>query len=762
MPKDPTYNEDGQEVRSLRDYTEMAYLNYAMYVILDRALPHLGDGLKPVQRRIIYAMSELGLAAGNSPYKKSARTVGDVLGKYHPHGDSAAYEAMVLMAQPFSHRYPLIDGQGNWGSPDDPKSFAAMRYTESRLAPYARLLLAELGQGTVDWGPNFDGTLQEPLQLPAQLPNVLLNGTTGIAVGMACDIPPHNLGEVVAACIQLLEHPKTTDQELLEHLKGPDFPTEAAILATPEDLAQIYQTGRGSLKQRAIWHQEAGEIIITALPYQVSGAKVLEQIADQMTAKKLPMLTDLRDESDHENPTRLVLVPRSNRIQTDALMHHLCATTDLEKTQRINLNLIGTNGKPAVKSLRQILREWLQFRTATVRRRLQHRLTQVTDRLHLLDGLLTAFLNLDEVIQIIRTQDRPKPVLMQRFHLTDPQANYILDTRLRQLARLEELQIRAEQADLTAERQDLERTLSSENRLKTRLKKELKAAAAEHADPRRSPILPSAPPAKAFTQTELRTAEPITVVLSKMGWVRAAKGHDLDPAALTYRAGDAYQTKATGTSTQPVIFIDSTGRSYQLPAHSLPSARGQGEPLTRHLTPVSGAHFVAALMAPADQTILMASTAGYGYLCRLQDLQTAKKAGKAALSLPPAAQVLPPLTAQNPQTDHLAAATNTGRLLIFPLKDLPHRSKGKGSKIIALPPAKLKTAEEHPEHLAALCILPANTRLKIHSGQRHLTLKPADLARYHGKRTHRGQLLPTGFRRVNKLSIATPAPQNSI
>lgn len=538
---------EGVERRSLADFTEQAYLNYSMYVIMDRALPHIGDGLKPVQRRIVYAMSELGLDA-DAKHKKSARTVGDVLGKYHPHGDSACYEAMVLMAQPFSYRYTLVDGQGNWGAPDDPKSFAAMRYTEARLSRYSELLLDELGQGTVDWVPNFDGTMNEPATLPARLPNLLLNGTTGIAVGMATDVPPHNLREVAAACVRLLDEPGATVEQLTEHVPGPDFPTEAEIITPKADLLKIYQTGRGSVRMRAVYRVEDGDIVVTALPHQVSGAKVLEQIAAQMQAKKLPMVADLRDESDHENPCRIVIIPRSNRVDAEELMTHLFATTDLESSYRVNTNVIGLDGKPQVKDLRTLLTEWLQYRVGTVRRRLQFRLDKVEKRLHLLEGLLIAFLNLDEVIRIIRSEDHPKPVLMERFGLTDLQADYILDTRLRQLARLEEMKIRGEQDELAKEREKLLALLGSEAKLKKLVRKEILEDAEKYGDARRSPLVERAE-AKALSETELMPTEPVTVVLSEKGWVRCAKGHDIDATGLSYKAGDGFKAAAPGART---------------------------------------------------------------------------------------------------------------------------------------------------------------------------------------------------------------------
>ncbi len=734
---------EGIEQIPLARFTEKAYLDYSMYVILDRALPHIGDGLKPVQRRIVYAMSELGLSTA-AKHKKSARTVGDVLGKFHPHGDSACYEAMVLMAQPFSYRYPLIDGQGNWGSPDDPKSFAAMRYTEARLTPYAQVLLSELGQGTVDWVPNFDGTLQEPKVLPARLPNLLLNGTTGIAVGMATDIPPHNLREVAAACIHLLENPKATVEELCEHIPAPDYPTEAEIISPPDELLKIYRSGGGSVRMRARWRREQGDIVVDALPHQVSGAKVLEQIAAQMQAKKLPMVEDLRDESDHENPTRLVIVPRSNRVDVERLMSHLFATTDLERTYRVNINVIGLNGRPQVKNLRGLLEEWLAFRYETVRRRLEHRLGKVRDRLHLLEGLLIAYLNIDEVIRIIRSEDEPKPVLMARFGLTEIQADYVLDTKLRQLARLEEMKIRAEQEDLAAERERLEQTLGSRRRMKTLIRKELQADADKYGDARRSPIVQRAA-AEALAETDLAPSEPVTVVLSEKGWVRAAKGHEIDPAGLNYKAGDRFLAAARLRSNQQAVFLDSAGRSYSLPAHGFPSARSQGEPLTGRLSPPSGASFISVLGGDPEQWYLVASDAGYGFRIQLKDLLAKNKSGKALLTLPKGARVLPPAPIRDPDTDQVVAISNEGRMLVFPVAELPALARGKGNKIIAIPG---KRAQVREEYVVALATVPAGGRLVAHSGKRHITLKPADLAVYSGERGRRGSKLPRGFQRV--------------
>ncbi|NMY51545.1 DNA topoisomerase IV subunit A [Pseudomonas sp. WS 5011] len=739
---------DGVERRSLADFTEQAYLNYSMYVIMDRALPHIGDGLKPVQRRIVYAMSELGLDA-DSKHKKSARTVGDVLGKFHPHGDSACYEAMVLMAQPFSYRYTLVDGQGNWGAPDDPKSFAAMRYTEARLSRYSEVLLTELGQGTVDWVPNFDGTLNEPATLPARLPNILLNGTTGIAVGMATDVPPHNLREVATACIRLLDEPNATVEQLCEHILGPDYPTEAEIITPRSDLLKIYETGKGSVRMRAVYRVEDGDVVVTALPHQVSGAKVLEQIAAQMQAKKLPMVADLRDESDHEHPCRIVIIPRSNRVDADELMQHLFATTELESSYRVNTNVIGLDGKPSVKDLRTLLTEWLQYRVGTVRRRLQFRLDKVEHRLHLLEGRLIAFLNLDEVIRIIRTEDSPKPVLMERFGLTEIQAEYILETRLRQLARLEEMQIRGEQDELAKERDKLLALLGSETKLKKLVRQEILADAEKYGDDRRSPIVARAE-AKALSETELMPTEPVTVVISEKGWVRCAKGHDIDATGLSYKAGDGFKTSAPGRSNQYAVFIDSTGRSYSLAAHSLPSARGQGEPLTGRLTPPPGATFECVLLPDDNALYVIASDAGYGFVVKGEDLQAKNKAGKALLSLPAGALVVPPKPLANREEDWLAAVTTEGRLLLFPVRDLPQLGKGKGNKIIGIPGERVASREEY---LTDLAVLPAGATLVLQAGKRTLSLKADDLEHYKGERGRRGNKLPRGFQRVDSLLV---------
>ena len=733
----------------LKDFTEKAYLDYSMYVILDRALPHIGDGLKPVQRRIVYAMSELGLTA-LAKYKKSARTVGDVLGKYHPHGDSACYEAMVLMAQDFSYRYPLIDGQGNWGSPDDPKSFAAMRYTESRLTAYAQTLLSELGQGTVDWTDNFDGTLKEPSLLPARLPNVLLNGTTGIAVGMATDIPPHNLREVAKACLQLLDAPETPLEGLLEHIKGPDFPTEAEIVTPAADLHKLYSSGNGSVKMRAKYEVEDGNIVITALPHQVSGAKLLEQIAAQMLAKKLPMIEDLRDESDHENPTRLLIIPKTKRTDVDAVMSHLFATTDLEKNYRVNLNMIGLNGKPQVKNLRQILTEWIAFRTETVRRRLQYRLDKVLARLHILDGLLIAYLNIDEVITIIRTEDQPKAVLMARFGLSDTQAEAILELKLRHLAKLEEMKIRGEQDELERERDSLETTLASEHLLNRLIRDEIERDAEKYGDDRRSPIVARGA-AQALDATELIANEPVTIILSQKGWIRAAKGYDIEVEGLSYRAGDAYLSSARGRTTLPAYVLDSTGRVYAITTHDLPSARSQGEPLTGRLNPPPGSLFTDVFTGQPDDWVLMSSNAGYGFRVPLKELYSKNKAGKAVLSVPDKARVMTPVPIPQDCT-LLAVATLQGRLLIFPAQDLPELTKGKGNKLIQIPAADMAAGKDA---VVAVTALPANGELKIVSGKRFVTLKAMDIAQYSGSRAQRGHALPRGFQKVDGLEVVT-------
>ncbi len=735
------------EKLSLAEFTEKAYLDYSMYVILDRALPSVADGLKPVQRRIIYAMSELGLSA-TAKYKKSARTVGDVLGKYHPHGDSACYEAMVLMAQPFSLHYPLVDGQGNWGSQDDPKSFAAMRYTESRLTQFSQVLLSELEQGTVEWGPNFDGTLEEPKLMPARLPHVLLNGASGIAVGMATDIPPHNVGEIVGACIQLLDDPKLADDLLYDAVPGPDFPTDAEIITSRQEIRRIYETGSGSLRLRATWEVEDGDVVITALPYQVSGSKVLAQIAAQLQAKKLPMVEDLRDESDHENPTRLVITPRSNRVDLEGLMAHLFATTDLERTYRVNLTMIGLDGRPRQFNLRELLTEWLRFRVETVRKRLQFRYDKVLTRLHVLDGYLIAYLNIDEVIRIIRTEDHPKARLMERFRLSDAQAEAVLELKLRHLAKLEEMEIRTEQAALAKERDALAKILSSEAKLRRKVRDELAADAEKFGDPRRSPIVERGA-AKAMDETALIPTEPVTVVLSEKGWVRAGKGHELDPKEFSYKAGDSFFMAAKGKSSQSAVFLDSTGRTYSLAAHALPSARGQGEPLSSHVTPPPGATFVGVLIGNDEDLYLMATTAGYGFLAKLGDLQTRQKAGKAVITVPDGAKVLPPIRVLNPDAELLAAASDAGRLLIFPIKDLPQLPRGKGVKILSFPAAKGES-----ESLSALAVMTEGVHLLVHSGKRYLNMKPSDWKEFAGHRASRGGRLPRGYQNVGALEVS--------
>ncbi|OCG40984.1 DNA topoisomerase IV subunit A [Gilliamella sp. Fer1-1] len=734
---------DGVEIQSLRTFTESAYLNYSMYVIMDRALPFIGDGLKPVQRRIVYAMSELGLNA-QAKFKKSARTVGDVLGKYHPHGDSACYEAMVLMAQPFSYRYPLVDGQGNWGAPDDPKSFAAMRYTESRLSKYAELLLGELGQGTVDYTPNFDGTLQEPKMLPARLPNILLNGTTGIAVGMATDIPPHNIREVANAAIMLADNPNATLSEVMAHIPGPDFPTDAEIITSSEDIAKIYKTGRGSIRMRAVWKKEDGDIVITDLPHQVSGAKILEQIASQMRAKKLPLIEDLRDESDHENPTRLVIVPRSNRVDLEQVMNHLFATTDLEKSYRVNMNMIGLDNRPSVKGLVEILTEWLEYRKNTVTRRLNYRLDKILKRLHILDGLLIAFLNIDEVIEIIRHEDEPKKELINRFALTDIQAEAILELKLRQLAKLEEVRIKGEQSDLAKERDHLQALLSSPKKLSNLIKKELQEDAEKYGDKRRSPMVQRSE-AKAMSEQELTPSEPVTVILSEMGWVRTAKGHDIDPAGLSYKAGDNFKAAAKGKSNQPVIFFDSTGRSYAIEPNTLPSARSQGEPLTGKLALPANATVEHVVMSQEDnQKLLLASSAGYGFICKFSDLVARNRNGKAIINLPKEAKILAPIEITS-EDSLLLSITQAGRMLIFPVKDLPELAKGKGNKIVSLAGAD--------DSLAYLLLITPETSITLYVGKRKLTLNPVDLQKFRAERARKGSTLPRGLQKIDRIEV---------
>lgn len=739
--------DEGIEQILLRDYTEKAYLDYSMYVVLDRALPSVCDGLKPVQRRIIYAMSELGLKI-SSKYKKSARTVGDVLGKFHPHGDSACYEAMVLMAQKFSYRYPLIDGQGNWGSPDDPKSFAAMRYTEARMSAYADVLLRELEQGTVDWQPNFDGTLKEPKILPARLPNVLLNGATGIAVGMSTDIPPHNLTEVAQATIKLLEEPGCSVDELVELVPGPDFPTEAEIITPKHDLLNMYVTGKGTLRMRAVYTMEKGDIVITGLPYQVSGNKIMEQIAAQMQNKKLPMVVDLRDESDHENPTRLVIVPKSNRVDVEPIMSHLFASTDLERTYRVNMNVVGIDGKPRVKGLVALLTEWIEFRTITVRRRFQHRLDQVLDRLHILEGYLTAFLNIDEVIEIIRHEDEPKIVLMERFDLSERQTEAILNLRLRQIAKLEEIKIKSELDELDKERKRIEKILGSNARLKKEIIKEIKQDVKEYGDERKSPIV-SREEAKAFDATALLPVDPITVVLSKKGWVRAAKGHEIDPVAMNFKSGDEYLGSARGRSNQLAIFLDSNGRGYSLPAHTLPSARGLGEPLSGRLNPESGAEFVSVLMGEDAQQLTIATDAGFGFIATLGALSTKNKSGKSVITVPDGALVLPAVALRE-EAEFVAIASNAGRLLIFKLSELPEMNRGKGIKLMNIPADR---AASRQEFLVGVALLGKKDQLNVIAGKRTLKMKYADWKHHLGERARVGNKVKKGYQKVTGIEV---------
>ncbi|VAX01502.1 Topoisomerase IV subunit A [hydrothermal vent metagenome] len=738
--------DDNVDILPLKTFAEQAYLDYSMYVILDRALPNIGDGLKPVQRRIVYAMSELGLRAGTK-FKKSARTVGDVLGKFHPHGDSACYEAMVLMAQPFSYRYTLLEGQGNWGSPDDPKSFAAMRYTESRLSAYANLLLSELGQGTVDWLPNFDGSLDEPRQLPARVPNILLNGTTGIAVGMATDIPPHNLREVGNACIHLLKTPKATLSDLMKFVKGPDYPTDAEIITPRKEIKAMYNKGTGSIRMRAIYEKEKGDIIITALPHQTSPAKILEQIAAQMTAKKLPMVIDLRDESDHENPTRLVIVPKSKQVDIDELMTHLFAVTDMERTYRVNMNVIGLDGRPGVKNLRDMLVEWIEFRLTTVTRRLEYRLTKVKERLHLLDASLIVFLNLDKVIKIIRKEDHPKKALMKAFKLSEMQADYILETRLRQLARLEEMKIKAEQKELRKERKELEGTLGSKAKLKNLVRDELKADIEEFGDARRSPLV-SRDAAQAMDETDLISSEPVTIVLSEKGFVRSARGHEVDPVSMNYKAGDQYLDSAMTISNQLAIFIDSTGRTYAVQCHTLPSARGLGEPLASRLNPPPGSRFCGVITGEADSLVLLTTDAGYGFVTTIEDMTTRNKKGKVLMKVPAGASVLPPVNVPSMEDYWIVMVTSAGNMLIHHIDEIPIMPKGKGIKIINISAAKLKSRDEIA---TAVTVINDQDSIQITSGNRTKILSQDDMASYEGERAQRGHKLPQGLRAVERL-----------
>ncbi|MEO6075842.1 MAG: DNA topoisomerase IV subunit A [Dokdonella sp.] len=732
---------------ALKDFAERSYLDYSMYVVLDRALPFVGDGLKPVQRRIVYAMSQLGLNAAAKP-RKAALTVGEVLGKYHPHGDSACYEAMVLMAQPFSYRYPLITGQGNFGSQDDPKSFAAMRYTEAKLTPIAEMLLAELGQGTVDFTPNYDGTQDEPSWLPARLPHVLLNGSTGIAVGMATDVLPHNLRELATACIRLLDEPNATVADLCEHVLGPDFPTAAEIITPRRELLSLYETGLGSVRCRAVYIREEGNIVITTLPYQVSSTKIAEQIAAQMRAKKLPMIEDLRDESDHENPTRLVLIPRSSRADADEIMQHLFATTDLEKSYRANFNVIGLDGRPQVKNLRMILVEWLQFRQDTVTRRLQHRLAKIERRLHMLEALRIAYLNLDEVIRIIRSEEEPKPVLMARFKLDEEQADYILETRLRQLARLEEMKIDGERDELEEERARINVLLGSKARLKTLIKDEIRDDAKKYGDPRRSPLVERSV-AQALDESALVASEPVTIVVSEKGWVRAAKGHDIDAPGLNYREGDAYLASAKGRTTQQAAFIDSTGRSYSTAAHTLPSARGNGEPLTGRFSIPTGARFDAIAIADNGTRFVFASDHGYGFVSRFENALANKKAGKQLLNIAPDAHVLAPALVTDAARDRIVVVTNVGHLLMFSVAELPELDNGgKGNKLIDISKSKLA---EGVRVAGVSVVMEGQGEVTLYAGQRKLSLRWNDLVDYGGNRATRGRLLPRGLQRVERI-----------
>ena len=736
------------ETLSLEEYTEKAYLDYSMYVILDRALPHIGDGLKPVQRRIVYAMSELGLSAV-SKHKKSARTVGDVLGKFHPHGDSACYEAMVLMAQSFSYRYPLVDGQGNWGSADDPKSFAAMRYTESRLTKYAKVLLKELAEGTVNWKPNFDGSLHEPKLLPARLPNVLLNGGMGIAVGMATDIPPHNLGEIVNACLHLLDHPEASLEDICQYVIAPDYPTHAEIITPANDIRSLYQNGKGSIKMRALWQQEGNDIVINALPYHTSGAKVLEQIAQQMRAKKLPMVADLRDESDHETPTRLVITPRSNRIDLNRLMLHLFASTDLERSYRVNMNMIGVDGRPHVKNLLTILNEWLRFRRATIIRRTQWRLDKVEDRLHILQGLLIAYQHIDEIIHIIRTEATPNSLIRQRFNTSERQADAILNIRLKHLVRLEEGILKKEQKGLLKEQKALSSLLQSSLLLTRLIKRELKEDVKEYSDPRRSPVV-SRELSKVFDENALVPSEPITVILSKMGWIRAAKGHEIDPTSLNYKQGDAFQAAALGRSNQQAVLLDSTGRCYALLAHSLPSARGQGDPLSGRFYSPAGAHFLSVISAKSEAHYLMVSSFGYGFICQFKHMIGRTKKGKSIVTVPKDATVLPPSKITQIKTDLIAIVSSTGYLLIIPLSELPQLSRGKGNKLMNIPLKSLKSGEEK---VVAILAIPKGSQLLIHSGKRYKRLSGNGLTAYVGECGQRGKQLPRGYQKVSSLAF---------
>ncbi len=739
------------ETLAFEEFAEQAYLNYSMYVILDRALPHIGDGLKPVQRRILYAMNGLGLSS-SSKYKKSARTVGDVLGKFHPHGDSACYEAMVLLAQPFSCRYPLLDGQGNWGAPDDPKSFAAMRYTEVRLSKYANLLLSEIDLGATPWVQNFDGTLKEPALLPARLPNLILNGTSGIAVGMATDIPPHNLNEVAEALIYILDNPSAGSEDIIKLINGPDYPTEAEIITPSAEIAKIYLTGNGIIKMRAVFHREKGSIVVTALPYHASGERIIEQIASQMQAKKLPMVSDVRDESDHEDPTRLVIIPRSRKVDVEALMNHLFATTDLEKSFRVNMNMIGVDGKPKVKNLLEILSEWLDFRIEIVKKRLEYRLKKLINRIHILDGLLTAFLNIDEIIEIIRQSDNAKDELIRKFDLSEIQAEAILEIKLRQLAKLEEIKIKAEKNELDKERASIEKILSSDRLIKNLIKREIRSDARKYGDKRRSPIR-ERKDAEAFSKEEIIQIEPVTIILSKNGWVRSAKGYDIDPARIKFKPGDSFLSYVRTMNNKNIVFIDSTGRFYSIYAYDLPSARGMGEPLTTKLSIKAGASVIAMLAGEEEDFFLFFSDMGFGFITKFANLITKNKAGKTGLVLPETAKIMKPELIKKPESDLIAVVTTAGRFIIFPVKEMPVLEKGKGNKIIGIPRDQLKY--EGSERVKLLKIIPENSNIVVHSGKHFLKLTPQNQEYYRSKRGYRGRKLPRGYQIVRAIEVVS-------
>ena len=742
------------DVQPLKDFVEKSYLNYSMYVILDRALPFIGDGLKPVQRRIIYAMSELGLSAQSKP-KKSARTVGDVLGKYHPHGDSACYEAMVSMAQDFSYRYPMIIGQGNWGSYDDPKSFAAMRYTEAKLSAYTKMMLSELGQGTVDWKLNFDGTLKEPQYLPARLPNLILNGVTGIAVGMSTDIPPHNIKEIAYLLSKIIKNPEISIGQLVrlgKNFQGPDFPSGGDMISSEEEIKNIYKTGNGSLKIRASYKKEKELIIINELPYQISGNKIIEQIASQMKDKKLPLLTDINDESDHKTPIRIVLTPKSSRVNTDELMSHLFATTDLEKNIRVNMNVIDLDGKPKICDLKQLLSEWIEFRRQTIIKRLEFRLNEVQLRLHILEGLMIIYLNIDEVIRIIREEDKPKEKLIVKFKLSDIQAESILNLRLRNLAKLEEEKITVEKQELEIEEQSLLKLLKSKKKINQLIQDEIDTDVKEYGDDRRTKLNQSAETSQAFDQTQLASSDPVTVILSQSGWVRAAKGSVEEPESLNYKAGDEYLTSVSGRSNQFAVFMDSTGRVYSIVADSLPSARSQGEPLSSRLNPPDGATFAGVMSGAPDTKWLVASSNGYGFFVTLKDLYSKNRKGKVCLKVSNEAKVLIPSNASQagyPEPAYIAAANSTGKLLIFPANQLMEMSKGKGLKIIGIPTKKFKSGVEA---LVSVLVLGVNDAIRVYSGKKPKIIRPDDFSNYMSDRGKRGRSVPP-FKKIDYLEI---------